>query len=242
MHESCQASRSEGQPGIRAEAISPSSRLVSRILVLGCPGSGKTILAKRLADEAGLPLYHLDDEHWGPGWARPAPAHWEARQREIAGLPRWVIDGNYLAGIPLRAARAELVVVLDPATLVCLRRVLLRAWHIRSGDRSKLPASVRYDPAGQVRATADFLPLLIKVGLFRRRDLWQTILAAHTNPSARVIVAVGRPMQRARIARLRSRSAGHGLTTVFLPGADLSRGPAITRILLSYLEGQAHCL
>lgn len=195
----------------------------SRILVLGCPGSGKTILARRFARQAGLPLRHLDDEYWGAGWSRPPLAQWEARQRQLAELPRWVIDGNYLDGIPLRAARADLVVVLDLATVVCLRRVVSRAWRIAHGDWTGLPAAVREGPPEAVRATVDFMPLLRKVALFRTRDLWRVILAAHTNPETPVVVAIGPGSARVRTARLRAKAARAGLPTTFLNVAALSR-------------------
>jgi adenylate kinase family enzyme len=172
--------------------------MTSRILVLGCPGAGKTTLAKELAARAGLPLYHLDDEYWGAGWARPTPESWVARQRELAELPEWVIDGNYLAGIPVRAQRAELVVVLDVPTYVCLFRLLRRTWRILRHDRSALPASVRR--SASARATGDFPALLRKVALFRTRDFWPVVQAAHTNPDARVFVAVGRSRAVPRVA------------------------------------------
>ena len=34
--------------------------MLERIIVIGCPGAGKSTLARRLRDETGLPLYYLD--------------------------------------------------------------------------------------------------------------------------------------------------------------------------------------
>ena len=39
-----------------------------RIAVIGSPGAGKSTLATMIAAATGLPLIHLDAEHWQPGW------------------------------------------------------------------------------------------------------------------------------------------------------------------------------
>ena len=38
--------------------------MAQRILIVGCPGSGKTTFALRLAEKTGLPLFHLDSVYW----------------------------------------------------------------------------------------------------------------------------------------------------------------------------------
>ena len=35
-------------------------RMFEKIIVIGCPGAGKSTFARRLRDETGLPLYYLD--------------------------------------------------------------------------------------------------------------------------------------------------------------------------------------
>lgn len=37
-----------------------------RVLVLGCPGSGKSSFSRRLRAMTGLPLIHLDNIWWRP--------------------------------------------------------------------------------------------------------------------------------------------------------------------------------
>lgn len=36
-------------------------KLGQKIIVVGCPGSGKSTLSKELRDVTGLPLFHLDN-------------------------------------------------------------------------------------------------------------------------------------------------------------------------------------
>ena len=33
---------------------------MKKIIIIGCPGSGKTTFAEKLRDKTGLPLYYLD--------------------------------------------------------------------------------------------------------------------------------------------------------------------------------------
>ncbi|MGO9173805.1 MAG: hypothetical protein ACLP7P_17830 [Rhodomicrobium sp.] len=49
---------------------------MKRVMIPGGPGSGKSTLAKRLHAVTGLPLYHLDQLYWRPGWAAPPKHEW----------------------------------------------------------------------------------------------------------------------------------------------------------------------
>lgn len=174
-----------------------------RMLVLGCPGSGKTTLAQRVRRATGRPLIHLDDEHWGPGWQRPSDEEWVRRQRELAAGPEWIIEGDYLPTVPIRAECATAALVVDTATLTCLYRVVRRAARIRAGDLSALPAAVRATAAGRVRATKDFPGLLRKILRFRRHDFWELVGTARSGSCSRlVVVVVGRfPVRRVAVVR-----------------------------------------
>lgn len=68
---------------------------VRRILVLGCPGSGKSMLAQRLGVLLGLPVVHLDHHYWKPDWQATPADEWDERLSEMLSEPRWVIDGMY---------------------------------------------------------------------------------------------------------------------------------------------------
>jgi len=116
--------------GFFARATSSLKRdeaLFERVLIIGCPGSGKSALARRLAGATGLPVVHLDRYFWGEGWVEPAPDVWRARLADLMGAPRWIMDGNYTNTLSLRLAGADTAIFLDFPTWLCLGRVLRRA-------------------------------------------------------------------------------------------------------------------
>ena len=41
-------------------------------LVVGPGGAGKSTFARRLGERTGLPVIHLDEHYWRPGW-EPTP-------------------------------------------------------------------------------------------------------------------------------------------------------------------------
>ncbi|WP_329576568.1 hypothetical protein OG500_03920 [Kitasatospora sp. NBC_01250] len=189
-----------------------------RILVLGSPGSGKTTLSRQLAGATGLPLHHLDDLYWGPDWRRPDPHLWEGTQRRLAAGPRWIIEGNHLPTIPVRMARADLVVLLDTGPATCLARAVRRAVQIRCGRHDGLPAQVRAraEAGHPVAATQDFRRLLWKIARFRARSLWPVIEHTRGNPDAVLVIAVGPGRAHLRRTRLRRQLGRVGLTATIL--------------------------
>jgi len=104
---------------------------LKRILVIGAGGSGKTTVARRLAERTGLPLIHLDSLYWRPGW-QPTPAdEWRAKVQDLVSRDAWIIDGNYGGTLDLRLQACDTVVFLDLPRIACLWHVLKRqARHI----------------------------------------------------------------------------------------------------------------
>ena len=97
-----------------------------RIMVVGCPGAGKSWLAERVAAKMGSALIRLDQEHWQPGWIAP-PAHvWLKRVTELAARPDWVMDGNYPGTLEIRLPRADAIIFLDLPRWRCMTSLIWR--------------------------------------------------------------------------------------------------------------------
>ena len=100
--------------------------MAERILVIGSPGSGKSTLARQLGERTGLPVHHLDQLYWRPGWVEPDAKTRRAQVRALAAGPGWIIDGTYAGTLPVRLATADKVVLLDLSPLRCFWRVIRR--------------------------------------------------------------------------------------------------------------------
>jgi adenylate kinase family enzyme len=100
---------------------------MQRVLVVGCPGAGKTTFALRLGDKLALPVIHLDTHFWRPGWQVPTDEAWREQATALAAKPAWVMDGNFSNTFDIRMPRADSLIWLDYPRSVCMRRVLTRA-------------------------------------------------------------------------------------------------------------------
>jgi adenylate kinase family enzyme len=95
-----------------------------RWLVVGNSGSGKTTLARRIGASLGVPHLELDAVHWQGGWT--ANPRFVDEVTQFIALDEWVVDGFYTPVRPALAARAQVLVWLDPPAAVILRRVVVR--------------------------------------------------------------------------------------------------------------------
>jgi adenylate kinase family enzyme len=112
---------------------------MKRVLIFGCSGSGKTTLAQQMGQITGLPVIHLDQHYWQPGWREPDRNDWIARVNQLARGDTWVIDGQYSGALQQRLERADTVIFLDRSRYLCLWRVLKRLVRNLGRNRPELP-------------------------------------------------------------------------------------------------------
>lgn len=94
---------------------------MKKVIVIGCPGAGKTTFAQKLSKVTALPLYHLDAV-----WHKPDKTHipreeFDKRIRDIFKEDKWIIDGNYKRTVEMRLQQCDTVFLFDLPTEVCLQ-------------------------------------------------------------------------------------------------------------------------
>lgn len=97
-----------------------------RILVIGCPGSGKSTLSRKLSQKSKLSVLHLDTYYWKANWQEPSEAEWRSTANELCKQAEWIMDGNYHSTYDLRFPVADLIIFLDQPRLLCIKRALFR--------------------------------------------------------------------------------------------------------------------
>lgn len=104
---------------------------MKRIIVIGCPGAGKSTFSRKLRDSTGLGLFYLDTI-----WHRPDRTHisrdeFDERLGEILAQESWIIDGNYSRTMEQRIKASDTVILFDLPTKTCLEGINSRIGKVR---------------------------------------------------------------------------------------------------------------
>lgn len=99
---------------------------MKRVIVIGCPGSGKSCLSRRLHDKTGIPLHHLDLMNWNADGTPVERELFLERLIDVLCTDSWIVDGNYGSTMERRIKACDTILFLDLPTDVCLDGIRAR--------------------------------------------------------------------------------------------------------------------
>lgn len=108
---------------------------MKKVAIVGCGGSGKSDLARKLAKILDAPVTHLDAAFYDDEWNALPMEKFAEVQRELVAQPTWIIDGNYNSTLQIRLEACDTVVLMDVATPAALWGIFSR--QIRHGAGHK---------------------------------------------------------------------------------------------------------
>lgn len=99
-----------------------------KIIVIGCPGAGKSVLTRRINDFLRYPVLHLDKIYHTGGKSHITRDELISRISDFASThEKWIIDGNYISTLEMRIKLADTVIVLNIPSEVCVANACKRA-------------------------------------------------------------------------------------------------------------------
>lgn len=106
-----------------------------RIIVLGCPGSGKSTFSKELHKLTTLPLVHLDNIWWKEDHTNISCDEFDRKINLILQGKEWIIDGDYSRTYEKRIKACETLFFLDYSEKQCMEGIIERV----GKDRTDIP-------------------------------------------------------------------------------------------------------
>lgn len=86
---------------------------MKKIIVIGCPGSGKSYFSKKLKDILNYPIYHLDLIWNKPDKTTISREEFDSILNKIFLEDTWIMDGNYQRTLEMRINACDTIILLD---------------------------------------------------------------------------------------------------------------------------------
>ncbi|MEP6987560.1 MAG: adenylate kinase [Chloroflexota bacterium] len=99
---------------------------MSRIIIIGTSGAGKSVLGEQVSKKLGVPFLELDAYFWLPGWVQVTDEVFRERVADAIKADAWVAGGNYSRARDLIWTRADTLVWLDYPLRLTLWRLFRR--------------------------------------------------------------------------------------------------------------------
>lgn len=92
-----------------------------KIIIIGCPGSGKSTFSQKLNDVLNIPLFHLDMLYHNTDGTHISKDELEEKLKKIfKENEKWIIDGNYQRTLEMRMKECDTIFLLDYPLEICL--------------------------------------------------------------------------------------------------------------------------
>ena len=93
---------------------------MKRVIIIGSPGSGKSVFSHKLENITKLPVYHLDMIYHNKDGTHIPKDEFDKKLQEILNSDKWIIDGNYQRTMEMRLKKCDTVFLLDFPTEICV--------------------------------------------------------------------------------------------------------------------------
>jgi len=102
-----------------------------KVMIIGCPGAGKSTFARALSAKTGLPVFYMDRLFWNKDGTSVSQEELDKRLNEVLIQNEWIIDGNYQRTLRARMEVCDKVFLLDFPLELCLQGIRSRIGTVR---------------------------------------------------------------------------------------------------------------
>jgi len=128
---------------------------VTKISIIGGPGTGKSTLANNLGKCLNLPIYHIDGIHHLENWQIRDKQERDKIILDTIKTSKWIMDGTYHSTLEMRVKNSDLIIFLEFSIYARLKGILSRYFKNRNKEKPEIPGC-------KERMTLEFLKFTIK--------------------------------------------------------------------------------
>jgi adenylate kinase family enzyme len=109
---------------------------LTKVIIIGNAGGGKSTLCKTLSKAKGLPINQLDKLQWNPGWVATPQERFNTLHDAILKQEKWIIDGvASVESIKRRVEAADTIIFIDHPLWIHYWWAAKRQWMCLFRDR-----------------------------------------------------------------------------------------------------------
>ena len=112
---------------------------VSKISIIGGPGTGKSTLSTNLSRVLNIPNYHIDSFNYEDDWVKRDEKERDMMILDILNNEKWIIDGTYRSTLEERLKKSDFVIFLDYNTFAKLKGIISRFIKGRGKEKFDIP-------------------------------------------------------------------------------------------------------